>query len=114
MGMEACVLGMARSRSGADRLADAGLTAYNHNLDTSTSPEFYKEIISTRTFQDRLDTIDCVRKAGIAVCSGGIICMGETTYDRARMLQILANLNPHPESVPINALVAVPGDTNGR
>lgn len=107
MGMEACVtLGML-NQDQADRLAKAGLKAYNHNLDTS--PEFYEEIISTRTYQDRLDTLDCVRKAGITVCSGGIIGMGESNWDRARMLQILANLDPHPESVPINALVAVPG-----
>lgn len=107
LGMEACVtLGMLQPHQ-ADRLASAGLTAYNHNLDTS--PEFYQNIISTRTYQDRLDTLDHVRNAGITVCSGGIIGMGETNRDRARLLQILANLNPQPESVPINALVAVPG-----
>lgn len=107
MGMEACVtLGML-SDAQADRLADAGLDAYNHNLDTS--PEFYKEIITTRTYQDRLDTLANVRKAGITVCSGGIIGMGEANIDRARMLQVLANLEPHPESVPINALVPVAG-----
>jgi biotin synthase len=107
MGMEACVtLGML-NQDQADRLREAGLTAYNHNLDTS--PEFYSEIITTRTYQDRLDTLDCVRKAGITICSGGIIGMGETEMDRARMLQILANLDPHPESVPINALVSVQG-----
>jgi biotin synthase len=91
----------------ADRLAGAGLTAYNHNLDTS--PEFYKQIITTRTYQDRIDTISCVRKAGITVCSGGIIGMGESKRDRASMLQVLSSMNPHPESVPINSLVAVPG-----
>ncbi len=107
MGMEACVtLGML-SQDQADRLADAGLTAYNHNLDTS--PEFYSEIISTRTYQDRIDTISCVRKSGIDVCCGGIIGMGESDRDRASMLQVLASMDPHPESVPINALVAVPG-----
>lgn len=107
LGMESCVtLGML-NQDQADELKKAGLTAYNHNLDTS--PEFYSHIISTRTFQERLDTLDCVRKAGITICSGGIIGMGESNYDRARMLQILANLDPHPESVPINALVAVPG-----
>ena len=107
MGMEACVtLGMLNEDQ-ARRLADAGLTAYNHNLDTS--PEFYPEIISTRTYQDRLDTISCVRKAGITVCCGGIIGMGESERDRASMLQVLATMDPHPESVPINALVAVPG-----
>ena len=105
--MEACVtLGMLNAAQ-ARRLAEAGLTAYNHNLDTS--PEFYGEIITTRTYQDRLDTIACVREAGIEVCCGGIIGMGETTEDRAGLLQTLANLDPHPESVPINALVAVPG-----
>jgi biotin synthase len=105
--MEACVtLGML-NQAQADRLADAGLTAYNHNLDTS--PEYYGEIITTRTYEDRLETLECVRKAGITICSGGIIGMGESLTDRARLLQILANLNPHPESVPINALVPVPG-----
>jgi biotin synthase len=105
--MEACVtLGMLNQFQ-AERLAEAGLTAYNHNLDTS--PEFYGEIITTRTYQDRLDTIACVRDAGIEVCCGGIIGMGESLEDRARLLQTLANLDPHPESVPINALVAVPG-----
>ena len=111
MGMEACVtLGML-TQDQADRLAKAGLTAYNHNLDTS--PEFYKEIITTRTYQDRLDTLECVRKSGVTVCSGGIIGMGETMTDRARMLEILANLDPHPESVPINALVPVKGTPMG-
>ena len=110
--MEACVtLGML-SRSQADRLAEAGLTAYNHNLDTS--PEFYGEIITTRTYEDRLDTLACVRDAGMQVCCGGIIGMGESIEDRARLLQMLANLDPHPESVPINALVAVPGTPLAR
>jgi biotin synthase len=105
--MEACVtLGML-TQGQADRLAQAGLTAYNHNLDTS--PEFYSEIITTRTYQDRLDTLDRVRKSGMQVCCGGIIGMGESIEDRARLLQTLANLSPHPESVPINALVAVLG-----
>ena len=107
LGMEACVtLGML-TQNQADRLAEAGLTAYNHNLDTS--PEFYGEIVTTRTYQDRLDTLARVRKAGVEVCCGGIIGMGETVEDRARLLQTLANLDPHPESVPINALAAVPG-----
>ncbi len=111
MDMEPCVtLGMLNQEQ-ADRLADAGLKAYNHNLDTS--PEFYKKIISTRTYQDRLDTIECVRNAGITVCSGGIIGMGESNRDRARMLEILANLDVHPESVPINALVPVKGTPMG-
>ena len=105
--MEACVtLGML-SEPQAKRLAEAGLTAYNHNLDTS--PEFYKEIITTRTYEDRLDTLAHVRGAGMQVCCGGIIGMGETIEDRARLLQELATLDPHPESVPINALVPVPG-----
>ena len=112
LGMEACVtLGMI-NQDQANRLKDAGLKAYNHNLDTS--PEFYEEIITTRTYQERLDTLDCVREAGITICSGGIIGMGETTFDRARMLQILANLDPHPESVPINALVPVAGTPMGN
>jgi biotin synthase len=111
LGMEACVtLGML-SQAQADRLAEAGLTAYNHNLDTS--PEFYGEIITTRSYQDRLDTLARVRSAGIEVCCGGIIGMGETIEDRARLLQTLANLDPHPESVPINALAAVPGTPLG-
>jgi biotin synthase len=105
--MEACVtLGML-TKGQANRLAEAGLTAYNHNLDTS--PEFYGKIISTRTYQDRLDTLANVRSAGLQVCCGGIIGMGETIEDRARLLQTLTTLDPHPESVPINALVAVPG-----
>jgi biotin synthase len=112
LGMEACVtLGML-SQAQADRLAEAGLTAYNHNLDTS--PEFYGQIITTRTYQDRLDTLARVRKAGVEVCCGGIIGMGETVEDRGRLLQTLANLDPHPESVPINALAAVSGTPLGN
>ena len=111
MGLEACVtLGML-NRSQAERLADAGLKAYNHNLDTS--PEFYREIITTRTYEDRLETIGHVRAAGITVCCGGIIGMGESEQDRAAMLQVLATMEPHPESVPINALVPVPGTPLG-
>lgn len=107
MDMEACVtLGMLTDDQ-AERLAEAGLTAYNHNLDTS--PEFYSNIISTRTYQDRLDTLARVRKAGITICSGGIIGMGESLKDRARLLEVLSTLDPHPESVPINALVPCPG-----
>jgi biotin synthase len=107
LGMEACcTLGMLTDQQ-ADALAAAGLTAYNHNLDTS--PEFYGEIISTRTYADRLETIARVRRAGVTVCSGGIIGMGETADDRCEMLRTLANLDPQPESVPINALVRVPG-----
>jgi biotin synthase len=107
LGMEACVtLGML-TQAQADRLAEAGLTAYNHNLDTSE--EFYGEIITTRCYQDRLDTLERVRRSGVQICSGGIIGMGETIEDRAGLLVTLANLDPHPESVPINALVPVPG-----
>jgi len=91
----------------AERLAAAGLTAYNHNLDTS--PEFYGRITTTRTYQERLETLARVRRAGLTVCCGGIIGMGESDTDRAGLLQVLANLDPHPESVPINALVAVEG-----
>jgi biotin synthase len=112
MGMEACVtLGMLNQEQ-ANRLAEAGLNAYNHNLDTS--PEFYDKIITTRTYQDRLDTLECVRNSGVTICSGGIIGMGESITDRARMLEILANLNPQPESVPINALVPVEGTPMGE
>jgi biotin synthase len=107
LGLETCVtLGML-SEPQALRLRDAGLDYYNHNLDTS--PEFYGNVITTRTFQDRLDTLRYVREAGIKVCSGGILGMGETGTDRARMLQELANLPQHPESVPINMLVQVEG-----
>ncbi|MCJ2111824.1 biotin synthase BioB [Methylobacterium sp. E-025] len=107
LGMEACVtLGML-TPSQAGRLAEAGLTSYNHNLDTG--PDFYEDIISTRTYADRLQTLDNVREAGIGLCCGGIVGMGEGVTDRAAMLQVLANHAPHPESVPINALVAVEG-----
>ncbi len=111
LGMEACVtLGML-SQTQADRLAEAGLTAYNHNLDTS--PEFYGAIVTTRTYQDRLETLKRVRRAGVQVCCGGIIGMGESIRDRARLLETLANLDPHPESVPVNALVSVRGHAAG-
>lgn len=107
MGLEACVtLGML-TEDQARRLAEAGLSAYNHNLDTSR--EHYRSIISTRTYDDRLRTLANVRRAGITVCSGGIIGMGESVQDRCAMLATLASLDPHPESVPINALVPVPG-----
>jgi biotin synthase len=107
LGLEACVtLGMLNATQAA-RLKEAGLDAYNHNIDTSR--EHYKSIISTRTFDDRLRTLDNVRSAGITVCSGGIIGMGESADDRCEMLRTLANLDPQPESVPINALVAVEG-----
>jgi biotin synthase len=101
-----CTLGMLTENQ-AQRLADAGLYAYNHNLDTSE--EDYKRIISTRTYDDRLNTIKNVRKAKLTVCSGGIVGLGETVADRVSMLQTLANMAKHPESVPINALVPVKG-----
>ena len=111
LGMEACcTLGMLQQDQ-ADALADAGLTAYNHNLDTS--PEFYGQIITTRTYDDRLATLTRVRAAGITVCCGGIIGMGESTEARLGLLQQLATLDPHPESVPINMLVAVEGTPLG-
>ncbi|MBM4361374.1 MAG: biotin synthase BioB, partial [Deltaproteobacteria bacterium] len=106
-GLEACVtLGMLTDDQ-ARRLKDAGLDAYNHNLDTSR--DAYRSIISTRTFDDRLRTLRSVRGAGITVCSGGIIGMGESIDDRCALLVELASLDPHPESVPVNALVRVPG-----
>ena len=101
-----CTLGMLTERQ-AIRLKEAGLTAYNHNLDTS--PEFYGEIITTRVYDERLQTITHVRNAGITVCCGGILGMGESERDRIGLLQQLANLNPHPESVPINMLVRAEG-----
>jgi biotin synthase len=115
LGMQTCVtLGMLKDGQ-AEKLADAGLDYYNHNLDTAA--EFYANVISTHTQQDRIDTIGEVRKAGINVCSGGIIGMGESRRNRAALIVQLANLNPAPESVPINNLVAIPGtpmaDTKG-
>ena len=107
LGMEACcTLGMLDEQQ-ADALADAGLTAYNHNLDTS--PDFYGQIITTRRYDERLATLQRVRAAGITVCCGGILGMGESRQQRIGLLQQLATLNPHPESVPINMLVAVEG-----
>jgi biotin synthase len=107
LGMEACcTLGMLTDDQ-AQALAEAGLTAYNHNLDTS--PEFYGRIITTRTYQDRLDTLARVRQAGVTVCCGGIIGMGESRTDRIGLLHQLATQRPHPESVPINMLVPVEG-----
>src|SRR4030081_301917 len=106
-GLETCAtLGMLKPDQ-ALQLKDAGLDFYNHNLDTS--PEYYGEIITTRTYQDRLDTLDAVREAGLKVCCGGIVGMGESVTDRAQLLRTLANLPEHPESVPINQLVQVPG-----
>lgn len=107
MGMEVCcTLGMI-TESQAKKLADAGLYAYNHNLDTSH--EYYNEIITTRTYEERLNTLDHVRKAGVSVCCGGIIGLGETHKDRIKMLHTLSTMSQHPESVPVNALVAIEG-----
>jgi biotin synthase len=107
LGMEVCVtLGEIGSVE-ARKLKAAGVTAYNHNLDTS--PEFYPEIVSTHTFQDRLDTIAAVQESGMSVCCGGILGMGETETDRLRMLEVLSNFDPAPESVPINCLMPMPG-----
>ena len=107
LGMEVCcTLGMLNEDQ-AKKLADAGLHAYNHNLDTS--PEYYNEIITTRTYNDRLSTLDNVRKAGVTVCCGGIIGLGETHEDRIGMLHTLVTMSKHPDSVPINALVRVKG-----
>ncbi|MDW9242894.1 biotin synthase BioB [Burkholderia cepacia] len=107
LGLETCMtLGMLEDEQ-AQELANAGLDYYNHNLDTS--PEFYGQVISTRTYQDRLDTLDRVRDAGINVCCGGIIGMGESRRERAGLISQLANLNPYPDSVPINNLVAIEG-----
>ncbi|MEM8931995.1 MAG: biotin synthase BioB [Acidobacteriota bacterium] len=111
LGMEACAtLGMV-TREQAERLADAGLTAYNHNLDTG--PDYYPEIITTRTYDERLDTLQHARDAGVTLCSGGIVGLGESIDDRLDMLRVLASLDPHPESVPVNALVAVDGTPLG-
>lgn len=107
LGMEVCcTLGML-TKEQAEKLAEAGLYAYNHNLDTSK--EHYSEIITTRTYEDRLETLENVRKAGVSVCCGGIIGLGETHVDRIQMLHTLSTLPQHPESVPINALVAIKG-----
>ena len=111
MGMETCMtLGMLSPKQ-ADMLAEAGLDYYNHNIDTS--PERYNEIITTRTFEERLDTLTEVRRAGINVCSGGIVGMGETRSDRVGFIHALATLPRHPESVPVNALVPIKGTVLG-
>ena len=107
LGLETCAtLGMLKSGQ-AEQLSQAGLDYYNHNLDTA--PEFYGEVITTRDYQDRLDTLENVRKAGMYVCCGGIVGMGESRYERAGLIAQLANLDPYPESVPINNLVQVEG-----
>ena len=107
LGMEVCVTLGHLSLAEARKLKDAGVTAYNHNIDTS--PEYYSQIVSTHTFQDRLDTIAAVQSAGMDVCCGGIIGMGESEADRLRMLEVLTSFSPAPESVPINCLMAMPG-----
>jgi biotin synthase len=107
LGMEVCVTLGEIGPVEARKLKTAGVTAYNHNIDTS--PEFYPEIVSTHTFQNRLSTIAAVQESGMSVCCGGIIGMGESENDRLRMLEVLSNLDPPPESVPINCLMAMPG-----
>jgi biotin synthase len=107
LGMEVCVTLGHLGLSEAKKLKAAGVTAYNHNLDTSE--EFYPEIVSTHRFQDRLDTIKAVQSAGISVCCGGIIGLGETETDRLKMLEVLTDFDPAPESVPINCLIPMPG-----
>jgi biotin synthase len=107
LGMEVCVTLGQIGPNEARRLKEAGVTAYNHNIDTS--PEFYSEIVSTHTFADRLTTIAAVQESGMSVCCGGIVGMGESADDRLRMLEVLSNFDPQPESVPINCLMAMPG-----
>jgi biotin synthase len=107
LGMEVCVTLGEIGPVEARKLKSAGVTAYNHNIDTS--PEFYPEIVSTHTFQNRLNTIAAVQESGMSVCCGGIIGMGESETDRLRMLEVLSNFDPPPESVPINCLMAMPG-----
>jgi biotin synthase len=107
LGMEVCVTLGQLNDDEARQLKEAGVTAYNHNIDTS--PDYYANIVSTHTFQDRLNTIGSVQRAGMQVCCGGILGMGESVDDRLRMLEVLCNFDPPPESVPINCLVAVEG-----
>jgi len=107
LGMEVCVTLGEIGDNEAAKLKAAGVTAYNHNIDTS--PDFYPRIVSTHTFQDRVDTIQAVQRSGMSVCSGGIIGMGESADDRLRMLEVLSEFDPQPESVPINCLMAMPG-----
>lgn len=107
LGMEVCVTLGQLNDAEAKKLKEAGVTAYNHNIDTS--PEYYPKIVSTHTFEDRLNTIGAVQRAGMSVCCGGILGLGETVDDRLRMLEVLTNFDPPPESVPINCLVAVEG-----
>ncbi len=107
LGMEVCVTLGQIGATEAQKLKQAGVTAYNHNIDTS--PEFYPSIVTTHSFQDRLDTIAAVQESGMSVCCGGIIGMGESEEDRLRMLEVLSEFDPQPESVPINCLMAMPG-----
>jgi biotin synthase len=107
LGMEVCVTLGQLSSVEARKLKEAGVTAYNHNIDTS--PEFYSQIVSTHTFADRLNTISAVQESGMALCCGGIIGMGETEEDRLKMIEVLSEFDPAPESVPINCLMAMPG-----
>ncbi len=107
LGMEVCVTLGEIGDNEAAKLKAAGVTAYNHNIDTS--PDFYPRIVSTHTFQDRVDTIRAVQRSGMSVCSGGIIGMGESADDRLRMLEVLSEFDPQPESVPLNCLMAMPG-----
>ncbi len=107
LGMEVCVTLGEIGPGEARKLKEAGVTAYNHNIDTS--PEFYPEIVSTHTFENRLTTIAAVQESGMSVCCGGIVGMGESAADRLRMIEVLSNFDPQPESVPINCLMAMPG-----
>jgi biotin synthase len=107
LGMEVCVTLGQIGDTEARKLKEAGVTAYNHNIDTS--PEHYRTIVSTHTFEDRLGSIGAAQRAGMSVCCGGIIGMGETERDRLRMLEVLCSFNPPPESVPINCLMPMPG-----
>jgi len=107
LGMEVCVTLGHLSDTEANKLRDAGVTAYNHNIDTS--PEHYKKIVTTHTFQDRLDTIGAVQRSGMSVCCGGIVGLGESEDDRLRMLEVLCSFDPAPESVPINCLMPMAG-----
>jgi biotin synthase len=112
LGMEVCVTLGELGGEEARLLKEAGVTAYNHNIDTS--PEHYPNIVSTHTFDDRLSTIRHAQDAGMSVCCGGILGLGETIEDRLRMLEVLSNFNPHPESVPINALMPIKGTPLGE
>lgn len=111
LGLEVCVTLGELTDGAAQRLRDAGVTAYNHNIDTS--PEFYPNIVTTHTFDDRLRTIQAVQRAGMSVCCGGIIGMGEGLIDRLRMLEVVSGFDPAPESLPINCLVPIPGTPLG-